>query len=96
VAERAVAYLRTVVAASMRVVVVILHLAVDATVVVIARGPMEGCMVVGQWWCWCSREGVPIIGRSRKLRGGRVVVSEGPAFGGVYCGAHGDCSGHRC
>ena len=95
-AERAVTYLRMVVAASMRVVVVIFHLAVDAAVVVIGRGPMEGFMPVGQWWCRCSREGVPIIGRSRKLRGDRVVVTEGPAFSGIDHGGHGECSGHSC
>jgi len=42
---------------------------VGVAVVVVAGGPVEGCMVVGsglpygrKWWGWCGRDWVPSVG----------------------------------
>jgi len=81
--------------ASSRVVVVVFHLAVNTTVVIIAGCPVEGGVVVGaglsysgQWWRRRGRGHAPVVvrlGRGGELEN-RVVVDQGPAFGGVGSG----------
>jgi len=61
-------------------------------------------VVVGiWWWCRCSREGIPVVGRTSRdapvvvgCGRSRKLAGEGPAFGSVDRGGHGVCSGHRC
>jgi len=78
--ERAVAVCRSVVAASARVVVFVLALAMGVAVVMVAGRPVQGCMVVGtglscgrQRGTRCSWRGVPSVGRG----GGNAPVIVG-------------------